>query len=447
MAKQQRGKCRKVRIDQVYDRNNLIEADRHARKGKRTHHGVREFDKNREANLNRLQRQLQQHTYHTSPGTEVEQWCPCGKTRLLHKLPYFPDHIENHALMQVILPVMERYFYYDSSASIKGKGMHFAARRTEHYISCHRNEPRLLYVKLDFVKFYHNINQKKCFDWLCTKFGNLGIRYLLWEIVTACRQGLGIGLYPIQPIANFYTSPLCRMLMALFDVWVEIYCDDLVIIGTDKKEVWRAVNFVKDYAEHVMEQPLHQNIGMQIIDEHHFLDFVGYRFYYDHILLRKRMKKKFKEKVSRLKDPLRRYQVMVSYRGWLMHCNGYNLWQSVTGMKSFKDWKMPKIERRDKHGHRILDGIKVNINSLLDHEIEFHDVEYGLPSRYKGKDGDVGRECAAIQVMDGGRKLKFITSAPGIIEALRFAQEKGEWPIRGTISSHLDGNFTVYEIE
>lgn len=443
----QRGKNRKLRIEQVYDERNMWLADKKARKGKSFHHGVKKFDKDRDGKMALLIEQLRTQTFHTSPGTEVEQYCPCGKVRRLHKLPYYPDHIEHHALMQVIMPTMTRAYYYDSSASIEGKGMHFAAHRTEKWIDSNKDAGRLYYAKLDFVKFYHNIEQKKCFDWLCLKFGNKGIRYLLWEVVTTCKEGLGIGLYPIQPIANFYTCPLCRMLMAAFDVFVEIYCDDLVIMSRSKKEVWKAVGFTTEYARDVMCQPLHENIGVQIIDNRHFLDFVGYRFYFDHTLLRKRMKNKFKRKVERLRDPKRKYHAMVSYRGWLMHCDGYNLWRRVTGMKSFKELKMPRIERRDKHGHRILDGKKVSIDMVTGHEVEFHDVEYGLPSRFPIRQGEEPRECAAVQVSDNGRILKFITSSPGVVEALRYAQSIGEFPIRGTIKSRLEGNFTVYEIQ
>ena len=240
-----RGKNRKVKLTQVSDMENLTEADRQARKGKKRHRGVHVFDRNANGNLDRLKRDIDTRQYHTSKGVEVEQKCPCGKVRLLHKLPYYPDHIAHHAMMQVVMPVMMKYYYFDSSASIPGKGMHFAKQRTERWISENSDAGRLYYCKLDFVKFYQNIDQQKCYESLCRTFGDRGIRYLLHEAVTACREGLGIGLYPIQPIANFYTCELCRKLMAEFQVFVEIYCDDIVILGISKREVWKAVNFVQ----------------------------------------------------------------------------------------------------------------------------------------------------------------------------------------------------------
>ena len=43
-----RGKNRKVRIEQVYDRENMLLADRRARRGKSKNKGVVIFDANRE---------------------------------------------------------------------------------------------------------------------------------------------------------------------------------------------------------------------------------------------------------------------------------------------------------------------------------------------------------------------------------------------------------------
>lgn len=434
-----RGKNRKLRISQVWQMWNLEEADRNARKRKGNHKGVRIFDENRSSSLQELQQMLMTGTYHTSPGQEIEQMCPCGKVRLLHKLPYYPDHIENHALMQVIMPSMMRHYYYDSSASIKGKGMHFAARRTEKWIDRHKGNSRLYYSKLDFVKFYHNIDQKKCYDRMAVKFGDRGIRYLLWEIISACEKGLGIGLYPIQPIANFYTCDLCREVMELFDVFLEIYCDDIVIISENKKEVWKAVNFIIRYAADVMCQPLHENIGVQIIDRHHGLDFVGYVFYIDHTALRKRVKKNFKMKMSRLKEPMRRYRVAASYKGWLQHCDGYNLWCRVMNMKSFKELKIPQFEKRDANGKRILEGSKTAIGMLVEQPLEFLDVELDVKSKFD-------KPAAWVQVRSQGRLFKFITSGPRMLQVLTFVKEHNELPFTGRIVNKNISGYPDFEI-
>lgn len=436
-----RGKNRKVRVEFVWQMDNLIQAHNAAKKRKGSQRGVQRFEKRKEARLPEIKAMLERGEYHTSPGVEVDQKCPCGKVRRLHKVPYDPDHIVHHAHMQVVNPVMQNAFYYDSSASVEGKGIHFAAKRARKWIDKNKSCGTIRFVKLDFVKHYHNINQEKCYQSLAQKFGDKGIRQLFHEIVTICDEGLGIGLYPIQPISNFYTSKPCREVMEQFNVFVMIYCDDVVILGTDKKEIWKAVNYFKWYAENVMEQKLHDNIGMQVIDERHGLDFVGYRYYIDRTFLRKRMKVKFKRKMARLTNPGRRYRVAVSYKGWMQHCDGLTLWRSVMGLKSFKDLHVPKFEKVDGNGKRIIDGTKVAIGMLTERSLEFTDVELGLRSKFD-------KPAAVVQVKDDSGKLfKFFTSSPRLLQIFQYVKEKDALPFSGRIVNRNTSGYPDYDID
>lgn len=117
-----RKKHRKVRVELVSDMTNLKIAVRKSRKGKEGKKGVVIFDKDYNGNLLRLQRSLIDGTYKTSEGHDCMRRCPCGKVRKLHKLPYFPDHVEQHALMQVLMPHLIRALYIESGASVKGRG-------------------------------------------------------------------------------------------------------------------------------------------------------------------------------------------------------------------------------------------------------------------------------------------------------------------------------------
>ena len=421
-----RKKHRKVRAAQVSDMTNLHTAVRKSRKGKEGKKGVVIFDKDPEGNLLRLQQSLTSGTYHTSDGHDCMRRCPCGKIRKLHKLPYYPDHIEQHALMQILMPYLVKALYIESGASVKGRGMMYAKRRTERWIDENKSCGRLYFVKLDFVKFYENVDQQVIYSSLCDFFTDKGIRKLLYEVIFALPKGLGIGLYPIQTLTNFYMSILCRLVCSRYRVKVEIYCDDLVILGRSKKEVWRAVNFILEYAHSVMHQALHTNIGMQIIDETHFLDFVGYRFYFNHTLLRKRMKQKFKRKMHNLVNPMRRYQVAMSYKGWLIHCNGMNLWRKVTHMDSFDDFVMPKFEDRDAEGKRILQGRKGTVAMILNQPMTLQDVEFDVRSQF-GKTGLTN----IMQVQLGGVTYKLRTSNSYLVKQLHWFQENGHLPLRG----------------
>lgn len=52
------------------------------------------------------------------------------------------------------------------------------------------------------------------------------------------------------------------------------------------------------------------------------IDFLGYKFYHTHILLRKSIKKKFIKMIKYNKNK----KSIASYKGWILHSNGINLW-------------------------------------------------------------------------------------------------------------------------
>ena len=443
------GKNRKVTFPMVFNMNNLRVADKDARKGKTSpkkyHKGVRQFDINPDKNFQHIHDILKNREYHTSAPVIAEQRCD-NKVRLLTKLPYMPDHIIHHALMLVTYNIMKRYYYYDSYASIEGKGMHFAAKRVRRYIDENKDAGRLYWIKRDFKKFYHNIDQQKAYNLLCRLFNDDGIRYLFREAITVCYHGLGIGLFPIQPIANLYTCDMCREVMRLFDVRIFMYCDDTLIIGRDKKEVWKANNYIEWYAKNVMEQPLHEEVGMQIIDDRHFCDFVGYRFYLNRVLLRKSMKEKFMRRMHNLKNPMLRYQVATSYKGWLKHCDGFNFWCRVMGIKSFKDIMMPKFEEVDGEGRPMLKGSRVSASIFVGREVIFRDVVFEVRSKYQ-KNGKE-RRSMVVQVEDHGQLFKFFSDNPRLKKVMEYIKDNNEFPFRGTLKNLNQGaGFPDYTIE
>ena len=435
-----RGKNRKIRIEMVADPVNVALADKKARKGKANHKGVKIFDRSKNENLDKLVKDMLEGKFVTSPGHTCQRLCPCGKVRTLFKLPYFPDHIAQHSLMQVLMPKLMKFIVYDSYASIKGKGMQFAANRVNRFISEHQGEI-IYFVKLDFVKFYQNIIQEIIYACLCKTFGNKGIRKMLHEVIFACEIGLGIGLYPIQTLANYYTSILVRYVAKYSKARLFLYCDDIAILSTDKKEVWKAVNAIKRYAEEVMHQPLHNNIGMQIINENHSLDFVGYQFFSNRTLLRKRMKKKFARKMKQLKDEKRRYEVVVSYKGWLMHCNGLNLFRKVMTMKSFSELKIPEYVARDAKGKRYFDATKRAVSDLLGEKLVFLDAEAGVESKYN-------KETLVVLAQDPrGRKVKFFTSGRRLLHVFKSVMQQNEFPFEGELyNANANGGRADYDI-
>ena len=445
-----RGKHRNLKLSQVWDMDNLIAAEKEARKGKTDKYGVRKFDKNPKENLLRIQKMLQDRTYKTADARTDRQYCPCGKWRDITKVRHCPDNIIYHALMRVIGNTLTKSFHFDSYASVKGKGTAFARRRVRRFLdkNSHRD---IVWAKIDFEKFYFNIRQEVVYARLCKMFHDDGIRWLLREIITTVEEGFGIGLYPVQTIANFHLNELDRLVGKTLHGKVRVfrYCDDILLAGYDSKEVWKAIDIIRRYAETVLRQPLHTNVNVEHVTDDTGIDFVGYRFYRHYTFIRKKMKMRFKRKMIRYERRERngddsvaekKRQTLASYKGWLMHCNGKHLWFKITGMKNFSDLNI-KHESVTKDGQVYFDVPAVSCGFIAGREVIVKDYQEGV----KTKNGD-GRFVVLIE--EGGRECKFITNNPRLKDVLRQCREQDAFPFKAKFKSKpLGGNKIDYYFE
>ena len=143
------------RIDNLYDKiislKNLRLADENARRGKTNTYGVKVHDKNREQNLLALHEALLTKTFKTSPYDVFTIYEP--KERIIYRLPYYPDRIVHHAVMNVLEPIWVRLFTYNTYSCIKGRGIEGCARRVDKIIKSFKGKP-LFCLKIDIKKCY-----------------------------------------------------------------------------------------------------------------------------------------------------------------------------------------------------------------------------------------------------------------------------------------------------
>jgi RNA-directed DNA polymerase len=302
--------------DQVCSLENLQLADARARKGKTKQYGVQIHDKNREANLVQLQEMLLQKTYKTSQYITFTVFEP--KERIVYRLPYFPDRITHHAIMNVLEPVFTAAFTADTYSCIKGKGIHAAARGVQQALK-DKNGSRYC-LKLDVTKFYPRIDHGILKQLLRRKFKDPDLLWLLDEIIDSA-DGLPIGNYLSQYFANFY--------LTYFDHWIkEIkqvkyyfrYADDLVILASDKPYLHQILSDIRDYLSQNLKLEIKGNYQVFPV-EARSIDFVGYRFYHTHTLLRKSIKQNFARMLARRRSPAS----VAAYMGWAKHCDSKHL--------------------------------------------------------------------------------------------------------------------------
>jgi retron-type reverse transcriptase len=115
----------------VIDFENLYVAYRDARASKRYRSSILKFGYRLEENLVTLRRDLVNKTYRH--GGYREFVINDSKKRLIKAAP-FRDRVVHHAVCNVIEPILERGFIYDSYACRNGKGTHVAVLRLEHFV-------------------------------------------------------------------------------------------------------------------------------------------------------------------------------------------------------------------------------------------------------------------------------------------------------------------------
>lgn len=300
--------------------DNLYLADEKASKGKGKQPGVKEHLKNRDANIWALHQQLYNKTFTTSVYTTFTVYEP--KERLIFRLPYFPDRILHHAIMNVLEPIFVGMFTANTYSCIKGRGVHSALKDLRKALN---NEAETTYcLKLDIKKFYPSINHDILKALLRRKIKDVDLLLLLDEIIDSA-DGLPIGNYLSQFLANFY--------LTYFDHWLkEIkcikyyfrYCDDIVILHSNKGYLHTLLAQIKEY--------LNDNLLLQVKGNYQIfpvaargIDVLGYVTWHTHTLLRKSIKQNFARMMAKNKNQ----QSFAAYYGWAKHANTNHLFKKL----------------------------------------------------------------------------------------------------------------------
>lgn len=308
------------RIGNLYSKITSIEnlqlADCKAQKGKSKQYGVQLHNKNAEANILELQKRLIEQTYTTSPYDIFKVFEP--KEREVYRLPYFPDRIAHHAIMNILEPIFVQTYTADTYSCIKGRGIHHAANKLKKALQSPQETQYCL--KIDITKFYPSIDHGTLKRLLRRKFKDVQLLWLLDEIIDSA-PGLPIGNYLSQYLANFYLS--------YFDHWLKEvkqvkhyfrYADDMVLLAPNKIALHRLRVEIQEYLNTDLKLQIKGNYQVFPV-EARGIDFLGYRFYHTHTLLRKGIKKNFAKMLKNNPNTAS----IASYKGWTSHCNSTNL--------------------------------------------------------------------------------------------------------------------------
>ncbi len=168
----------------IYDFNNLLLAYQKARKGKTKKPYVIEFEKDLEQNLTDLRIELLMLTYKHSPLQTFILRDP--KTRKISKSD-FRDRIIHHALVNILEPIFDKSFIYDSCANRKGKGTSFTIKRFEIFRrKITKNFTKEAYcLKADIRNYFQEVNHEILLKIIRRKIEDEKVNWLVGQIVKA----------------------------------------------------------------------------------------------------------------------------------------------------------------------------------------------------------------------------------------------------------------------
>ncbi len=312
----------------VVSLDNLRLAHQNARKGKTHYRDVMMVDANPERYIAQIHDMMVDQTFSTSPYTRKIITEP--KQRIIYKLPYFPDRIIHHAVMQVMQPIWDKTFIYDLYSAIPGKGLHAGSYRIREFLRDTKNTQYCL--KFDITKFYPSIDPDILFEIVGRTTKDPDLLWLLGDIIFNVPTGGGIpvGNYLSQYFSNLYLSP--------FDHWIKEelgckyyarYCDDGVVLHGDRNHLKHISSEIEQYLNSI-KLKLNPKTAIFPIDRCG-IDFLGYRCFRSHTLLRKSSARRLKKRVKQIEQeykvlsPETVISTVGSYHGWLKHCNSYNL--------------------------------------------------------------------------------------------------------------------------
>jgi retron-type reverse transcriptase len=314
----------------ITDMENIRLAFHKAALRKSSHQNVQKQLKNLEPNLEKLRESLINKTFTTSRYFEKKVYEP--KERIIYVVPFYPDRIVQHALMNIISPIWDKIFIYDSYACRIGKGGHRGSTRTMEFVRQNK-----YVLKCDIRKFYPSVDQDilmriikqkiKCPDTLC----------LIENIVRSFPGGknVPIGNYTSQWFGNLYLNEIDQYVKTeLQKQYGHIdyirYCDDFCLFNNNKSILNECREKIREYLDTKLKLQFSKS---DVFPVRQGVDYLGYRHFDNYVLLRKSTTKRVRKRMALLpvlyeknKITAEQYRSSVaSTYGWLKHANTHNL--------------------------------------------------------------------------------------------------------------------------
>ncbi len=277
---------------------------------------------------------------------------PDKKERKITSAPLYLDQIVHQLLVEIMKPIMKKYMYRHSYGSIPKGGTHAGKRYVKKIINHHTKHDKsaIKYVaKTDIQGCYGHVQHTTLKKRLRKKFRGKLFIWLAFEVIDSYHDeivdgekvGIPIGYSTSHWFCNFYLTPLDYYVKQKCNITYYVrYMDDKVFFGRNKKQLHKVVRNVMQFLKKFGMKLKYnwQIFRFDYIDRFckrrgRDIDYLGFRFYRDKIILRKRNSLKIRRqalKISKSKKiTARTAQSFMSRIGQLRHCNSFNFYQKA----------------------------------------------------------------------------------------------------------------------
>lgn len=322
-------------FDKVISIDNLQFAADKAMRGKSRQPGVKKFLEDRDANIVQLHQTLADGTFKTSQYTVFTVFEP--KEREIYRLPFYPDRIVHHAIMNVIEPILYSVFTYNTYSCIKDRGITACADRVSKIIASFKDKP-LYCLKIDIKKYYPSIDNEILKKIIRRKIKDVRLLQLIDGIIDS-EKGLPIGNYLSQSFANLYLSYFMHYCNEVLKVKCTEYADDIVFFADTKETLHITFDKINDYLSNQLHLTIKDNYQIFPIAVNRYdrsgraLDYVGFKLFRCQRLMRKRIKQNFCRRLSQLRrhhvTGSRLKSAVAPWLGWAQHSQSRNLLNKI----------------------------------------------------------------------------------------------------------------------
>ena len=305
----------------IIDIDNLRLAHKNARKNKTKYKEIVEVDKDPEYYIQKLHKMLVEGTYVCSP-YEMFIKNDSGKEREIFRVPYYPDRILQHAIMQIVEPIWKKTLINDTFQAIKGRGVHKCKKKVEYAVQ----ELGCNYcLQIDVKKFYPSISNRLLKDTIRKKIKCKGTLKLLDAIIEG-HDGVPIGNYISQYFANLVLSDIDHYCKEVFGAkYYYRYCDDILVVANSSEYLhWLRVQIDKLLIG--KELSMKSNYQVYKITKNRGVNCFGFTVYPDTTKLRRSIANAFSKCCLGSEIELS----LSAYYGWIKHLpNGIGIWNKA----------------------------------------------------------------------------------------------------------------------